>query len=237
MGQPVDLVGQRPGGLQRRTPWTSDVVLIGAGTFRAERYRPMLARVDDAESRAAAGQAPAPVVTIVSGSARPAGGRADLRRVGGAPDRRDDRFGRPGATGRGPAARRRDGPVRRQGRPRRHGQPARGPRPVAHRLRGGARLLATISQDGLLDEVDITMSPMMSRGGQVSTGTGTAWPRAFPLTQVIAAPTASCSTATSVSLDDAASTDERPTMITLAGPGRALRRRTATRPVRRSARS
>lgn len=43
-------------------------VLVGAGTIRAEGYGPMRAKPADAESRAAAGLAPAPVLAIVSGS-------------------------------------------------------------------------------------------------------------------------------------------------------------------------
>jgi riboflavin biosynthesis pyrimidine reductase len=44
------------------------VVLVGAGTVRAEGYGPMRAKPEDAEARAAAGLAPAPVLAIVSGS-------------------------------------------------------------------------------------------------------------------------------------------------------------------------
>ncbi len=43
-------------------------VLVGAGTIRAEGYGPMRAKPEDAELRAAAGLAPAPVLTIVTGS-------------------------------------------------------------------------------------------------------------------------------------------------------------------------
>ena len=46
----------------------ADAVLIGAGTLRAERYKPMRAKEDDAEARRAQGQAPAPRLVIVSGS-------------------------------------------------------------------------------------------------------------------------------------------------------------------------
>ncbi|MCW2758905.1 MAG: hypothetical protein JWO46_2651 [Nocardioidaceae bacterium] len=46
----------------------ADVVLIGSGTMRAERYGPMQAKPADAEARRAAGQSPAPVIAIVSGS-------------------------------------------------------------------------------------------------------------------------------------------------------------------------
>lgn len=46
----------------------ADVVLIGAGTMRAEQYTPMRARPADTASREAAGQAPAPVIAVVSAS-------------------------------------------------------------------------------------------------------------------------------------------------------------------------
>jgi riboflavin biosynthesis pyrimidine reductase len=166
---------------------TSDVVLIGAGTFRAERYRPMLARPDDAEARAAAGQAPAPVVTIVSGSLdlpwdEPIFTESAVRPIvvtteSAVPDRLAEA--------------------------RRHADVMALPdahvdlNDMAERLadrglrrvvcEGGARLLATISRVGLLDEVDLTVSPLMSGGGQVSTGTASSVPQHFSLTQVIAA--------------------------------------------------
>jgi riboflavin biosynthesis pyrimidine reductase len=46
----------------------SDVVLVGAGTARAEGYRPPRANPAFAGSRAAAGQPPAPVLAVVSGT-------------------------------------------------------------------------------------------------------------------------------------------------------------------------
>lgn len=46
----------------------ADAVLIGAGTFRAEQYTPMQAKPADTARREAAGQLPAPVVAVVSGS-------------------------------------------------------------------------------------------------------------------------------------------------------------------------
>ncbi|MFF7634356.1 dihydrofolate reductase family protein [Kitasatospora sp. NPDC008050] len=45
-----------------------DVVIVGAETVRAEGYRPARARADFAAARAAAGQAPAPVIAVVSRS-------------------------------------------------------------------------------------------------------------------------------------------------------------------------
>jgi len=45
----------------------SDVVLVGAQTARAEGYRPARARAQFAAERAARGQGPAPVIAVVSG--------------------------------------------------------------------------------------------------------------------------------------------------------------------------
>ncbi|GAB2802097.1 pyrimidine reductase family protein [Actinoallomurus bryophytorum] len=46
----------------------ADVVLIGSGTLRAEKYGPMRAKEADAVRRSEAGQRPAPVLAVVSGS-------------------------------------------------------------------------------------------------------------------------------------------------------------------------
>lgn len=46
----------------------ADVVLVGAGTLRAEEYGPMRAPAADADRRARDGQAPAPRLAVVSGS-------------------------------------------------------------------------------------------------------------------------------------------------------------------------
>ena len=45
----------------------ADVVLVGAGTIRAERYRPMVAKPEWQEARAQQGLAPAPRIVVVSG--------------------------------------------------------------------------------------------------------------------------------------------------------------------------
>lgn len=46
----------------------ADAVLVGAGTLRAEEYGPMTADPDDAQRREQAGQAAAPRLVVVSGS-------------------------------------------------------------------------------------------------------------------------------------------------------------------------
>jgi len=48
--------------------WLSDVVLVGAGTARAEDYGPVLVPAERRELRAAAGLAPVPPVAVVSRS-------------------------------------------------------------------------------------------------------------------------------------------------------------------------
>lgn len=45
----------------------ADVVLVGAGTIRAERYRPMISKPQWQEARSAVGLAPAPRIVVVSG--------------------------------------------------------------------------------------------------------------------------------------------------------------------------
>lgn len=48
----------------------ADAVLVGGGTLASEGYGPMLAQDEDRERRAAAGQQPAPRLAVVSGSLR-----------------------------------------------------------------------------------------------------------------------------------------------------------------------
>lgn len=45
----------------------ADVVLVGAGTIRAERYRPMVAKAEWQDARAAIGAGAAPRIVVVSG--------------------------------------------------------------------------------------------------------------------------------------------------------------------------
>ena len=46
----------------------ADAILVGGGTMKAEGYGPLRARPEDADVRRTAGQAPAPVLCVVSGS-------------------------------------------------------------------------------------------------------------------------------------------------------------------------
>lgn len=163
----------------------SDVVLIGAGTFRAERYRPMTARVEDAAARAAQGLAPAPVVAIVTDSVdlpweEPIFGESTIRPIVVTSDAAD-------RTRLETAARHAELIV------------LPGPTIAFARLfacladrglrrivcEGGARLLAAISAEGLLDEVDLSIAPLMTSGGQVVTGSASPVPQHFSLAHVM----------------------------------------------------
>jgi riboflavin-specific deaminase-like protein len=163
----------------------SDVVLIGAGTFRAERYSPMQARPADAPARSAAGLAAAPVIAIVSRSLdlpwdEPVFRESAVRPLvvtteAAHPDRlaaaqqHSDVVVLPGELVDLPAMFERFAD--------------RGLRRVV--CEGGATLLATISRDRLLDEVDLSIAPLMIGGGQVVTGTASPVPQGFSLEQVI----------------------------------------------------
>lgn len=104
----------------------ADVVLVGAGTLRAEEYGPMCATGADVERRAAAGQATAPRLAVVSGS---------LRLPWGLPVWSGSTLTPLVLTGRG-----------------------------LHRIvgEGGPSLLEAVVAADLLDEADITISPVFA---------------------------------------------------------------------------
>jgi riboflavin biosynthesis pyrimidine reductase len=164
----------------------ADVVLIGANTFRAERYRPMKAQPADASIRAGLGLAPAPVVAILSGSLdlpweepifaesaiRPmvvTTEAADPERLSTA-GRHADLLVLPGSDLDLAALLDRF--------------EQRGLRRMV--CEGGARLLSTIARLDLLDEVDLSIAPLMACGGQVTTGSPVVLPPRFELAQVVA---------------------------------------------------
>lgn len=68
---PDGLSGSISGAADKRvfmeTRRLADVVLVGAGTIRAERYTPMRAKPEWQQARAALGLAPAPQIVVVSG--------------------------------------------------------------------------------------------------------------------------------------------------------------------------
>ncbi|MBK9739567.1 MAG: dihydrofolate reductase family protein [Actinobacteria bacterium] len=164
----------------------SDVVLIGAGTLRTERYQPMTARPDAAGQRDRAGLAPAPVLAVVSASLdlpwdepvftestiQPIvvthhGADADLLSVART---FSDVIVLPGSSIDAAAVI--------------AALAARGLRRIV--CEGGPRLLASLSAAGLVDEVDITFAPLLAGGGQVMTGAPLAEPRGYDLVHVIA---------------------------------------------------
>lgn len=162
----------------------ADVVLVGASTIRAERYRPMLAKAEDAHERAELGLAPAPVVTIVSASLdlpwqEPLFSESTmpvlvLTSQAAHPDRLA-------------VAREHAEVVVLPGE-------RCDPRDIVEHLHqrglkritceGGAVLLAGIAGAGLLDELDLTIAPLLVGGGQVVTAaSGLPEPIGFDLVQ------------------------------------------------------
>jgi riboflavin biosynthesis pyrimidine reductase len=162
----------------------SDVVLIGAGTFRAERYGPMRARPEDAEKRAAGGQAAAPVLAIASASLdlpweERAFAESDVRPIvvtseAADPARLDsaiqhaDVLALPTLDGRAVV-----GALQAKG---------------LHRIvcEGGPKLLADLARLDLLDEADLTLAPLMTGGVRLDAGPGAPVASPFTLAQVIA---------------------------------------------------
>ena len=165
----------------------SDAILVGAGTFRAERYRPQRPEQAIQQRRTELGLRPAPVMVLVSRS-------LDL-------PWQEDAFRASvvpplvvttescGAAALDVA--------------RRYAQvvvlpgedlavtdlmallEGRGLRRVL--CEGGPHLLAEIARAGYLDELDLTLSPLMVGGGQVALGTPNPIPPHFRLTQLITA--------------------------------------------------
>jgi riboflavin biosynthesis pyrimidine reductase len=163
----------------------SDVVLVGASTIRSERYGPMIAAPAQASIRAELGLAPAPTLAVISASLdlpwgeamfhestiRPivitvesadrdrlliAESYAKVIRIPGNNDDMNVLIAQ----------------LRELG---------------LNRIvcEGGPRLLARLIADDLIDEVDISISPMFAGGGQWSTGTPFNSPKHFKLDQVL----------------------------------------------------
>jgi riboflavin biosynthesis pyrimidine reductase len=138
----------------------ADAVLVGAQTLRAEQYTPMRAKPADAEARAAAGQLPAPVITVVSGSLDlpwelPIWAGSTHRPIvltsAAAPAERLE------------IARTRADVITLEATTPRailDAVTARGLRRIV--CEGGPRLLRDLSAEGLVDEVDITIAPLLA---------------------------------------------------------------------------
>ncbi|MFD9192568.1 pyrimidine reductase family protein [Streptomyces phaeochromogenes] len=167
----------------------ADAVVVGAETVRQEGYRPARAREDFAALREAAGQGPAPAIAVVSAS-------LDL-------DFSLPLFTSPlvptlvltgaaAATDRIAAAEKAGAQVVIAG----DGMgvdPARAVRALADRglyrllTEGGPRLLGQLVAAGVLDELCLTVSPMLTAGDaqRIAGGPPVAVPRRFELTSLL----------------------------------------------------
>ncbi|WP_369392610.1 pyrimidine reductase family protein [Streptomyces sp. CG1] len=167
----------------------ADVIVVGAETVRQEEYRPARARAEFAAARKAAGQAPAPAIAVVSASLEldfslplytsPLVPTLILTGAAAAPDR-VAAAEEAGATvviageGRGI-------------------EPVRAVRALADlghtRLltEGGPRLLGQLIAAGVLDEMCLTLSPMLTAGDaqRVAGGPSVAVPRRFELVSLL----------------------------------------------------
>ncbi|MFE1800485.1 pyrimidine reductase family protein [Streptomyces sp. NPDC059517] len=167
----------------------ADVVIVGAETVRQEGYRPARARDDFAARRAAAGQGPAPAIAVVSASldldfslplfTSPLLPTLVLTGAAAAPDRiaaAEKAGARVVIAGDGAGV-----------------DPARAVRALAdlglYRLltEGGPRLLGQLIAAGVLDELCLTVSPMLTAGNaqRIAGGPSVAVPSRFELTSLL----------------------------------------------------
>ncbi|MCH0538990.1 pyrimidine reductase family protein [Streptomyces sp. MUM 203J] len=167
----------------------ADVIVVGAETVRLEQYRPARARAAFAERRKAAGQGPAPAVAVVSASlnldfslplfTEPLVPTLVLTGAA-APSERMRAAERAGVevvvAGDGPGV-----------------EPERVVRALAGRgltrqlTEGGPRLLGQFVVAGVLDELCLTVSPVMTAGGaqRIAGGPSLAVPSRFALASVL----------------------------------------------------
>lgn len=167
----------------------ADVVLVGAETVRQEGYRPARAREDFAALREAAGQGPAPAIAVVSASLEldftlplftsPLVPTLLLTGAAAAPDRiatAEKAGAQVVIAGDGMGV-----------------DPARAVRALGerglHRLltEGGPRLLGQLVAAGVLDELCLTVSPMLTAGDaqRIAGGPRVAVPKRFELTSLM----------------------------------------------------
>ena len=167
----------------------ADVVLVGAETVRQEGYRPARARADFAAAREAAGQGPAPVIAVVTAGldldfslplfTSPLVPTLVLTGAGAAPDRvaaAEAAGARVVRAGEGAGV-----------------DPARVVRALAElghtRLltEGGPRLLGQLVAAGVLDELCLTVSPMLAAGDaqRIAGGPSVTLPRRFALESML----------------------------------------------------
>ncbi|MFG3497187.1 pyrimidine reductase family protein [Streptomyces sp. NPDC047928] len=167
----------------------ADVIVVGAETVRLEQYRPARAREAFAGRRAAAGQGPAPAIAVVSASlnldftlplfSAPLVPTLVLTGAAAPPDR-VRAAERAGAevivAGDGPGV-----------------DPGRAVRALAGRgltrqlTEGGPRLLGQFVAAGVLDELCLTVSPLLTAGGaqRIAGGPSLAVPARFALASVL----------------------------------------------------
>ncbi|GHB52489.1 hypothetical protein GCM10010306_052930 [Streptomyces umbrinus] len=167
----------------------ADAVVVGAETVRQEGYRPARAREDFAALRAAAGQGPAPAIAVVSASldldfslplfTSPLVPTIVLTGAAAAPDRiaaAEKAGAQVVIAGDGMGV-----------------DPARAVRALADRglyrllTEGGPRLLGQFVAAGVLDELCLTVSPMLTAGDaqRIAGGPPVAVPRRFELTSLL----------------------------------------------------
>lgn len=167
----------------------ADVVVVGAETVRQEGYRPARARTEFAAARAAAGQGPAPAVAVVTTGldldfslplfTSPLVPTLLLTGAGAAPERvaAAERAGvRVVPAGEGAGV-----------------DPARAVRELAGlghtRLltEGGPRLLGQVVAAGVLDELCLTVAPMLTAGDaqRIAGGPSVTLPRRFALKSML----------------------------------------------------
>ncbi|MER5220709.1 pyrimidine reductase family protein [Streptomyces flaveus] len=167
----------------------ADVVLVGAETVRQEGYRPARAREDFAALREAADQGPAPAIAVVSASLEldftlplftsPLVPTLLLTGAAAAPDRiatAEKAGAQVVIAGDGMGV-----------------DPARAVRALGerglHRLltEGGPRLLGQLVAAGVLDELCLTVSPMLTAGDaqRIAGGPRVAVPKRFELTSLM----------------------------------------------------
>ncbi|WP_151480247.1 pyrimidine reductase family protein [Streptomyces albicerus] len=167
----------------------ADIVVVGAETVRQEGYRPARAREDFAALREAAGQGPAPAIAVVSASldldfslplfTSPLVPTLLLTGAAAAPDRiaaAEKAGAQVVIAGDGMGV-----------------DPARAVRALADRgmyrllTEGGPRLLGQLVAAGVLDELCLTVSPMLTAGDaqRIAGGPPVAVPRRFELTSLL----------------------------------------------------
>ncbi|MGW3508064.1 pyrimidine reductase family protein [Streptomyces sp. NPDC000994] len=167
----------------------ADVVVVGAETVRQEGYRPARARAEFAALREAAGQGPAPAIAVVTASLEldfslplftsPLVPTLVLTGAAAAPERiaaAEKAGARVVIAGDGAGV-----------------DPARAVRALAElghtRLltEGGPRLLGQMVASGVLDEMCLTVSPMLTAGDaqRIAGGPSVAVPRRFTLASLL----------------------------------------------------